>query len=177
MFKNYCIYVIPLYLTLPLFYCKINCPLEVGMQVILIKDLKGKGKKGDVVNVSDGYARNYLFKNGLAQEANSSNLAQNKQVKESFEFHKSVELASAKELAKTLEDKTIVLNVKCGENGKVFGSVTSKEIADALAKQNINLDKRKILLDSPLRTTGIYTITAKIYTDVTAKFKVVIEAE
>jgi large subunit ribosomal protein L9 len=151
--------------------------MEADMQVILIKDVKGSGKKGDIVNVSDGYARNYLFKNGLAKEANSANIAQNKQEKESTSFHKSVELANAKELAKKLNTKTINLSVKCGENGKIFGSITSKEIAEELEKQGIEIDKRKIVLDSPIKNAGVYIITAKIYPEVTSKFKVVVEAK
>lgn len=147
------------------------------MQVILIKDVKGSGKKGDIVNVSDGYARNYLFKNGLAKEANNTNLAQNKQQKESNNFHKSVELAEAKALAKALETKTINLSVKCGENGKIFGSITSKEIAEELTKQGIELDKRKIILDSPIKNAGVYIIIAKVYPEVSAKFKVIVETK
>ncbi len=147
------------------------------MQVILINDVKGTGKKGEIVNVSDGYARNFLFKNGLAKEANTSNINQNKQQNESNAFHKSVEVAEAKALAKRLETKTVELAVKCGENGKIFGSITSKEIADELAKQGIKIDKRKILLDSPIKNSGIYTIVAKIYPEITAKFKVVVQEQ
>ncbi len=146
------------------------------MKVILLNDVKGSGKKGEIVNVSDGYARNYLFKNGLAKEANSANLAQNKQQKESSAFHKSIEIAEAKELAKKLSTKTVTLSIKCGENGKIFGSVTSKEIADELIKQGIEIDKRKIVLESPIKNSGIYTITAKIYPEITAQFKVVVQA-
>ncbi|MDD4110121.1 MAG: 50S ribosomal protein L9 [Clostridia bacterium] len=147
------------------------------MKVIFIQDVKGSGKKGEIVNVSDGYARNFLLKKGLAKEANPANLALNAQLKESNAFHKSIEIDEAKKLAKILETKTITLFIKCGENGKIFGSVTSKEIAEELIKQGIEIDKRKIILDCPIKTSGIYTITAKIYPEITAKFKVVIQEE
>lgn len=147
------------------------------MQVILIKDVKGSGKKGDIVNVADGYARNYLIKNGLAKEASSMNLNQNKQQKEANSFHKSVEIAEAKELAKKLSTKTINLSVKCGENGKIFGSITSKELSEELSKQGVEIDKRKIVLDSPIKNSGHYIITAKVYPEITAKFKLIVEAE
>lgn len=147
------------------------------MKVILIKDVKGSGKKDEIVNVSDGYAKNFLLKNGLAKEANSINLAQNKQQKEANAFHKSVEIEEAKKLAKEIETKTVTLTIKCGENGKIFGSVTSKEIAEELAKQDVEIDKRKIILDSPIKNSGIYTIIAKVYPEISAKFKVVIQEE
>lgn len=147
------------------------------MQVILIKDIKGTGKKGDIVNVADGYARNYLFKNGLAKEASSINLNQNRQEKDASAFHKSVEIDNSKELAKKLSTKTIRLSVKCGENGKIFGSITSKEIADELTKQDIEINKRKIVLDAPIKNSGNYVITAKIYPGISAKFKLIVTAE
>lgn len=147
------------------------------MRVVLLKDVKGSGKKGDIVNVSDGYARNFLFKQGFAKEANTTALNENKQQKEATIFHKSVEIAKAKELARQLGTKTVTLRVKCGENGKVFGSVTSKEIADGLAKQGVEIDKKKIILDSPIKTAGNYTIVAKIYPEITSNFTVIVEAE
>lgn len=145
------------------------------MQVILTKDVKGSGKKGEIVNVSDGYARNFLFKKGLAKEANTANLSENKQQKESSAFHKSIEIAEAKRLAKEISTKTITLSVKGGENGKIFGSVTSKEIADELSKMGIGIDKRKIILDSPIKSEGVYDITVKVYPEITASFKVVVK--
>lgn len=146
------------------------------MQVILIKDVKGSGKKGEIVNVSDGYARNFLFKKGLAKEANAVNLSENKQQKESTAFHKSIEIAEAKALAKKLETKTVSFSMKCGENGKIFGSVTSKEIADELLKMGIEVDKRKIVLSAPIKNEGIYVVEVKVYPEISAKFQVVVQA-
>lgn len=147
------------------------------MKVVLLKDVKGSGKKGEIVNVSDGYARNFLFKQGLAKEANASAINENKQQKEASAYHKSVEIANAKELASVLKTKTVNLKVKCGENGKIFGSITSQEISSALEKQGISLDKKKIVLQNPIKTVGSYTITAKIYPEIQATFKVVVDPE
>lgn len=147
------------------------------MKVVLLKDVKGSGKKGEIVNVSDGYARNFLLKQGLAKEANASAINENKQQKEASAYHKSVEIANAKELAGILKTKTVTLKAKCGENGKIFGSITSQEIATALEKQGVVLDKKKIVLPTPIKTIGAYTITAKIYPEIQSTFKVVVEAE
>ena len=147
------------------------------MKVVLLKDVKGSGKKGEIVNVSDGYARNFLLKQGLAKEANASAINENKQQKEASAYHKSVEIANAKELANVLKTKTVTLKAKCGENGKIFGSITSQEIATALEKQCVILDKKKIVLPTPIKTVGSYTITAKIYPEIQSTFKVVVEAE
>ena len=118
------------------------------MKVVLLKDVKGSGKKGEIVSVSDGYARNYLFKQGLAKEATSAALNENKQQKEAFEYHKAVEIKEAKELANLLKTKTIYIKVKAGENGKIFGGITSLEISKALEKEGVLIDKKKILLPS-----------------------------
>ena len=147
------------------------------MKVVLLKDVKGSGKKGEIVNVSDGYARNFLLKQGLAKEANASAINENKQQKEASAYHKSVEIANAKELANVLKTKTVNLKVKCGENGKIFGSITSQEISSALEKQGIALDKKKIVLQNPIKTVGSYSITAKIYPEIQATFKVVVDPE
>lgn len=146
------------------------------MQVILTKDIKGTGKKGEIVDVSAGYARNFLFKKGLAKEANVSNLAKNKQQKDSYAFHKSVEVDEAKKIAKKLENKSITMTIKCGENGKIFGSITSKEIAEELAKTGIEVDRRKIVLDSPIKSEGRYNLTVKIYPEISAKFTLLVKA-
>lgn len=147
------------------------------MQVVLLKDVKGSGKKGAIVNVSDGYARNFLLKKGLAKEANSVALNENKQKQEASAYHKSVEIANAKKLAEEIKTKTVCLKVKCGENGKIFGSITSQEISNALREQGVELDKKKIVLPSPIKTIGVYTITAKIYPEISATFKVNVVAE
>lgn len=146
------------------------------MKVILQKDVKGSGKKGDIVNVSDGYARNFLLKNGLAVVADSKNSLINASQKEADAYHKEQERLKAVELGKQIENKTIVLKVKCGENGKLFGAVTSKEIADAF-KQNMGLDidKRKIVLDGAIKTVCEQKVTVKLHPTVAVKFNLKVE--
>ena len=142
------------------------------MKVVLLKDVKGTGKKGEIKEVADGYASNFLFKNGLAKRANNSALSENAIQKSAMAFHKQEEIKAAKELAKTLQGKTVTLKIKCGENGKMFGSVTSKEIAEELEKINIKLDKKKIDLKEPIKLIGIYKVTAKVYPEISATFNV-----
>lgn len=144
------------------------------MQVILLKDLKGTGKKGDIVKVSDGYGANYLIPNKIAIPATNTNLNENKQAKASAEHKKEVEKGQAMLLKNQLENKVITLNVKCGENGKVFGSVTAKEVADKLKEMGLEVDKRKIVMDQ-IKQLGSYNVTAKLYTEVVAKFIVKVE--
>lgn len=146
------------------------------MKVILQKDVKGSGKKGDVVNVADGYAKNYLIKNGLAVMADGHNTLINASQKQSDAYHKEQERLKAVELGKKIENKTIVLKVKCGDNGKLFGAVTSKEISEAF-KQNMNLDidKHKILLDGAIKTVGEQKVVVKIHPTVSVKFNLKIE--
>lgn len=140
------------------------------MKVVLLKDVKGTGKKGDIKDVADGYAKNFLLKQGLAKEANKSALSESKIKQSADAYHKEMEKQAAKALANKIEGKNITLKIKCGENGKTFGSVTSKEIAEALNAQGYDLDKRKIELKEPIKTIGSYSIVARIYPEITAKF-------
>lgn len=146
------------------------------MKVILQKDVKGSGKKGDIVNVSDGYAKNFLLKNGLAVVADSKNSLINASQKQADEYHKEQERLKAVELGKKIEGKTIVLTVKCGENGKLFGAVTSKEISEYF-KQNLNLDidKHKIVLDGAIKTVGEQKVTVKLHASVSVKFNLIVK--
>lgn len=146
------------------------------MKVVLLKDIKGKGKKGDIVNISDGYALNYLIPQGLAKAGTSSNLNEANQAKEAKAYHDEQNRLQAIELKKVIEEITLKLSVKCGANGKVFGSVTNKEIADALIKQKINVDKKKIEIET-IKTVGNFEGKVKLYPSVTAKLKVEIVAE
>lgn len=146
------------------------------MKVILKQDIKGVGKKEEVINASDGYARNYLFPRGLAVEASEGNLAMLKEKKDSEKFRKSNELQDARELAKKLSGIIVKLGVKAGENGRLFGSITSKDIADEIKKQHgFDVDKRKIVLDEAIKATGTYDVEIKVYPEVTAKLKVEIK--
>lgn len=141
------------------------------MKVVLLKDLKGKGKKGDVINASDGYALNYLIPQGIAKAGTSSNLNEANQAKEAQAYHNEQNRIKAEELKKVIEKVDLNISVKCGANGKVFGSVTNKEISDELAKINIIVDKKKIETE-PIKNTGSYEIKVKLYPTVVAKLKI-----
>ena len=142
------------------------------MKIVLLKDVKGTGKKGEIKEVADGFATNFLFKNNMAKRADNNAINENNMQKSAQNFHKQEEIKEAKELAKQIEGKLITLKIKCGANGKMFGSVTSKEIADALIKENIKLDKKKIDLKEPIKSVGVYKVVAKIYPEISATFSV-----
>ena len=147
------------------------------MKVILTADVKGQGKKGEVKNVSDGYANNFLIKKGLAVPATNDNMNILKNKNASEEHKRQVELDNAKELKDKIDGKEIVLVTKAGEGGKLFGSVTSMDIAEAVKKElKIEVDKRKILLKDNIKTAGIYEVEIKLHKDVSAKIKVNIKA-
>ncbi|MFP4016001.1 MAG: 50S ribosomal protein L9 [Halanaerobiales bacterium] len=147
------------------------------MKVILRKDVKKLGSKGDIVKVSDGYARNYLIPKGMADEATAGNLNQLKH-KEKVQQRKEAEnIAEAKEMAGKLEKEKFVISVKAGENGRLFGSVTTKDIADTVNKAGYKIDKRKIDLDEHIKSLGVHNIKVKLYQDVEANLKIqVVEA-
>ena len=146
------------------------------MQVILKKDIKGTGKEGDIVKVSDGYARNKLIPGGLAVEATNQNKKAIEREKAANAAKIAEEKAAAEDLRKKLTAKPITVKTKVGEAGKIFGSVTSMNIADAIGEQlGENVDKKKIVLDKPIKEVGIHTIEVKLYTDVNAKIEVKIE--
>ena len=146
------------------------------MKVILQKDVKGSGKKGEIVNVADGYAKNFLLKNGFAVVADSKSTAENSSQKQADAYHKEQERLKAVKLGEMIDGKTITMQVKCGENGKLFGAVTSKEIAEALnSKLNIQIDKHQIVLDGAIKTVGTQTITLKLHPTVSVKFTLVVE--
>lgn len=147
------------------------------MKVVLLEDVKGQGKKGDIVDVSDGYARNFLIKKNLAKEANSSAVNEAKQKREAEERRKAAEKAEAQNLAKNLSGKEITLFVKCGDNGKIFGSVTSKEISEELLKSGFDIDKKKIVLKENIKNEGLYEVEIKIYPEISAKIKLLVQAE
>ena len=143
------------------------------MKVILLEDIKKLGKKGDLVNVADGYARNYLFPRNLAKEATAGGIKQLKQEKAALENKRKKEKEQAKELAAKLSDTIITLKVKSGEQGKLFGSVTSKDISEALKEQQkIEVDRRKIELSEPIKSLGSYKVDIKLAPEVDAKLTV-----
>ncbi len=143
------------------------------MKVILLSDIKGVGKKDQVIEASDGYARNYLFPKKLALEANTENMSKLKARQNSNQFKKDTEKKQAEEIAKKLKGIMLKIKVRAGENGKIFGGVTSKEISDGLKRDyNIDIDKKKILLNETIKTIGTFTIDIKLYEGVIGKLKI-----
>ena len=143
------------------------------MKVILTQDVKAQGKKGEVINVSDGYARNFLLPKGLAIEADAKALNDQKN-KDAAKQHKiDVEIAEAKEIAAKLENIKVVIKATSGSDSRLYGAVTAKDIAEALKSQfGIEIDKRKIMLDAPIKAYGTYKIDAKLYQEVSGKVTV-----
>ena len=143
------------------------------MKVILLENVKGVGKKDEIINANDGYARNFLLPRNLAVEANTQNMAKLESKKSSKEHKRMTEKKEAEELAKKLEKIILKIQVKAGENGKIIGGVTSKEISEQLQKQyNFSIDKKKIDLKETIKTTGIFNIELKLFEGVNGKLKV-----
>ncbi|AOT70530.1 50S ribosomal protein L9 [Geosporobacter ferrireducens] len=148
------------------------------MKVILLKDVKGIGKAGEIINASDGHARNYLIPRGLAKEATEGGIKVLEKQKAAEARKKQEELQEAKVLAEKLSSLIVSLKGKAGEGGRLFGSITSKDIAEGLEKQHkIKMDKRKIQMDNPIRELGASFVEIKVYPEVIAKMKVEIVAE
>lgn len=147
------------------------------MKVILVKDVKAQGKKGDEINVSDGYANNFLFKNGLAVPANQANVNANNKMKAEEAKKIAEETAEAKKLAERL--KTVELNfvIEVGDRGKAFGSITVKEISEELAKLGAVVDKKNIILSAPIKREGVYEVELKLYKGVSCKLKLNVKAK
>ena len=143
------------------------------MIVILMKDVKGSGKAGDVVKVSDGYARNMLLPKGLAKEATEGNIRSLEKQKEIAAEKLEEQKAAAKEMAAKLEKITLKIESKGGDSGKLFGSITSKDIAEALEKQEgMKIDKKKIEMKTPIKQAGETEVTLKLFTEISAQLKV-----
>lgn len=143
------------------------------MKVVLLQDVKGLGKKGELVNASDGYVRNFLFPKNLAKEANAQALNELKNAEQSKQFKIDTAIAEANKAKAELEGAVFTMSVKAGQNGKLFGSITAKEISAEIKKQKkIDVDKRKITLSSDIKTCGEYDVEIKLYTAITAKVKV-----
>lgn len=141
------------------------------MKVILLQDVKGKGKKGQMVEVSDGYARNYMLPRKLAVEATADNLNTKRMNDQATAARQAKERAEAMDISKKMKDLTVTVTAKGGGAGRLFGSVTTQEIADALAAQTgITLDKRKLVLDDTIKNVGTYTVKAKLGYEITGQF-------
>ena len=146
------------------------------MEVILLEDVKSLGKKGQIVKINDGYARNFVLPKKLGLEATPKNLNDLKLKKANDDKIAKEKLEAAKEFAKVLEESTVVVKIKSGEGGRTFGSVSSKEIAQEAKKQlDFDIDKKKIVLDEPIRTLGTHVIQIKLHKDVTAKMNVKVQ--
>lgn len=146
------------------------------MKVIFLKDVKGKGKKGEIKNVADGYAHNFLIKQGLAIEANNANVSTLDAQKKKEEKQAAEELAEAKKLKETIEKITVELSAKAGEGGRLFGSITTKQIAEELQKKHgIKIDKRKMELGDAIRTLGHTKVPVKLHPEVLATLTVSIK--
>lgn len=146
------------------------------MKVILLQDVKGQGKKGDIINVSDGYARNFLIKNKFAIEATSSMVNSVEISKKADEHRKAVEKAEAQKLADQLKNVTATVKIKVGETGKLFGALNTQAVADALNLQGFDIDKKKIVLNEVIKSVGEYDVVIKLYPEISAKIKVRVEA-
>lgn len=147
------------------------------MKIIFLQDVKGSGRKGEVKEVNDGYAKNFLIKKGYAVEANATNLSENKAKQDSIARNKELERQAAAVLADKVSELKVVLKLKCGEGDKPFGSITSKEIADNINKQGVDIDKRMIVLQDPIRQLGCYEVEVKVYPGIVAKTNVYVEKE
>lgn len=147
------------------------------MKVIFIKDMKGQGKKGEVKEVSEGYAANFLFPRGVARPATEGNMKTLEQQHASEQKRKQQEKEEAIALGKKLEEMTVTVKAKSGEGGRLFGAITSKQIAETLAAQNIKIDKRKIELGEPIRHLGVTQVPVKLHPEVKATLKVQITEE
>ena len=144
------------------------------MKVILNADVKGQGKKGEIINVSDGYARNFLFPKKLAREATAENLNAVKVASDAAKHKLAVEKQEAKDLAAKLDGMTVTVNAKTGGSGRLFGAVTAKEVAEALQKEHgMDIDKRKFVMDN-IKELGEYTVQVKVYAEISAKLHVVV---
>ncbi len=143
------------------------------MQVILTQDVKGQGKKGQVINVSDGYGRNFLIQKGFAVEATKSNLNDLKGKQESVEYKIKTDTAEAERIAEVMKEIVVKLKAKAGDNGKLFGSITSKDVSEALtAQHHIKLDKKKFVMPDGIKHLGVTEVKVKLYTGVVGTLRV-----
>ena len=143
------------------------------MKVILLQDVRGQGKRGQMIEVSDGYARNFLLPRKLAQEATADNINTMRMNDKATQERQAKERAEALELSKKMKNFTLVVTAKGGGAGRLFGSVTNTEISEALEKQEgIVLDKRKIVLDEPIKTTGVYSVRCKLGYEISGELSV-----
>lgn len=142
------------------------------MKVILLVDVKGTGKKGEIVDVSDGFAQNFLLKQKKAKIADSTAINQKQMSDKAKEYHYEQDKQKAQEVADKLKNYVLHFSVKAGDNGKIFGSITNAEIAEELKKDGYEISKKQIVLDNPIKYAGVYKIDIKLFTGITAKLQV-----
>ena len=147
------------------------------MKIILTQDIKGSGKKGDIITVNDGYAKNFLIKKGYAIEATQSAMAENLAKKQAEQRNYDLQKQAAQKLAQKINKDKVVIKIKTGENGKFFGSITSKEIAEQLTNKGYEIDKKQIVLPENIKGLGCFVIDIKLFAGVVAKLNVFVEAE
>ena len=147
------------------------------MKIILLQDVKGQGKKGDLLDVNEGYARNFLIKKGLAEAATASKINELNQKKTSEAYHKQEELKAMKALADEIKGKQFTVKIKVGANGKVFGSVTAQDVAESLKSAGYDVDKKKIVVANPIKLVGDYEVSLKLAEGVTSKITVCVRGE
>ena len=148
------------------------------MKVILLDNIKGVGKKDEIINANDGYARNFLFPKKLAVEANEENMSKLNAKKNSEQFKRNVEKQNAEDIKKKMSEIVLIVKVKAGDNGKIFGGVTSKEISENLKNQfKIDVDKKKIEVKETIKNLGVFNITVKLFEGVVANLKVNVVSE
>ena len=148
------------------------------MKVVLLADVKGHGKKGEIVEASDGYARNFLFPKGLAKEATKGALNEVKSKNEAKAYHKEQEILQAKEIAAKLEGQKVTIKSKAGDNGKLFGKITNQNVQEAVKYQlHVVVDKRKVVLPDGIKTVGAHEVEIKVYPEISAKITVEVIGE
>ncbi len=147
------------------------------MKIILLQDVKGQGKKGDLLDVNEGYARNFLIKKNLAEEATPNKINELKQKKSSEQFHKQEEIKAMTALAGELKGKSFTVTIKVGQGGKVFGSVTAADVSASLKLAGYDVDKKKIIVTSPIKSVGDYELEIKLLEGISTKIKVLVRGE
>ena len=145
------------------------------MKILLLQDVKGQGKKGEIINVSDGYANNFLIKKGLGVVATADTINSVAIHDQAVQKQKAAERQQAQEDANRLKGQTVHVVAACGAQGKMYGSITNKEIADELTKMGFPVDKRQVVLKDPIRAKGNYTVTVKLYAEISVSVNVIVE--
>lgn len=146
------------------------------MKLILLKDVKGLGKANDVVDVNDGYGRNFLMKKGLAKESTAANLNEVKLKKGAQAEHERRALEAAKEMSSKLGDKSFTLKMKAGEGGKLYGAVTNQDVSDALKKEGFEIEKKQVVINTPMKSVGTFGVRIKLHPQVSCEVNIVVEA-